>query len=221
VSDASVVYLEQASLLIIPCSQSKWPGSKPTASTSILPFLAVERSRALLAARAAVRQKASVDDTLMSAHLRYRGSFYDGAADAIAVALRAGHRVVTVSGAYGVLVAEEAIGSYKRRLSLADWPKGLLESCLIDYANSQGVQSIFAFMSRSGAYYKLIERTPWHRNGLKATLISPEPVPGAYRKAPRAAGEAMRALVEGRLTRSWVSSDGLRLDFRSLGLEPG
>jgi len=154
VSDAPVLDLEQASLLIIPCSQSKRPGSKPTASRSILTFLAVERSQALSYARAALRQKASVDDTLMSAHLRYRGSFYDGAAGAIVQALRAGHKVVTVSGGYGVLLAEEPIGSYKRRLSLGDWPKGLLESCLIDYASSQGVRSVFAFMSRSSAYYK-------------------------------------------------------------------
>jgi len=47
-------------------------------------------------------------------------------------------------------------------------------------------------------------------------LLSPEEVPGAMVKSPRAQGEALSRLLRGEIDPSWVSSDGLHLNSTSL-----
>jgi hypothetical protein len=111
-------------LLLIPCSGDKERGSRPSRGLSILSKLTPARAAALANARAALRERALVDEgTLMPAYLRYSGQFYSHASTAVGRALAAGQRVVIVSGGYGLLLGDEPIGMYEKPFTLSDWPR--------------------------------------------------------------------------------------------------
>src|SRR5207247_2062037 len=80
--------------------------------------------------------------TFMPAYLRYSGQFYTYASSSIRCALAAGHRVLILSGGYGLLLGDEPIGIYERRFRLSDWPSGLLEGCILEYAHHVGIGSV-------------------------------------------------------------------------------
>jgi hypothetical protein len=131
--------------------------------------------------------------------------------------MNAGHRILIVSGGYGLLVADEPIGTYKKVFSMSDWPDGLLTECILDYAGRENIHSVIAMMSASTDYAKLIRRVNWKRAGLAAVLVSPIcHGGGAQTKVPRAQGQALTALVERGLRRDWRSSDSLDVDFTEL-----
>ena len=86
---------------------------------------------------------------------------------------------------------------------------------LRNYSRRFGIRSVRALVSLTTSYRKVIEATPWNKAGVgDVVILSPEAVPGAMVKAPRAQGEALVALVEGRLTSEWRSTDGLGLVIR-------
>lgn len=205
-------------LLLIPCSGSKQRGSKPSDAPSILSSLEPARAAALANARAALREKARVDEkTLMPAYLRYAGQLYEHASTSIGGAVAAGQRVLIVSGGYGVLIADEPIGMYEKRFALSDWPRGLLEGCILNYARYAGIRSVVAVMSSTTDYAKLIRRVNWRRAGLEATLVSPVAHGGgAMVKVPRAQGQVVAALISTGLDQAWRSSDSLSLAIVSL-----
>jgi cytoplasmic iron level regulating protein YaaA (DUF328/UPF0246 family) len=122
-----VLQLFPDTLLLIPCSGDKRHGSKPSRATSILSALDPALAASLANARAALRDKAHVDEkTLMPAYLRYCGQLYEHGSTSIARAIAAGQRVLIVSGGYGLLLADEPIGFYKKRFIRSEWPAGLL-----------------------------------------------------------------------------------------------
>ena len=212
-------------LLLIPCSKTKQHRSKPSNAASILSALDPARAAALANARAKLSEKikeekkpkeAPVDEkTLMPAYLRYSGQLYKHCSADIGAALAVGRRVLIVSGGYGLLLADEPIGMYEKRFTLSDWPGGLLEGCILDYARHEGIQSIIAVMARTSTYATLIRR--WKRKGagLPVTLVSPDfrgPNVG-QKKVLKAQGEAITALINNGLDKDWRSSDGLSLEF--------
>jgi len=75
------------------------------------------------------------------------------------------------TGGYGLLLPTEPIGTYRRRLSLGDWPRGLLEDCLLALASELKVREVTAFCSASMDYAKLMRRTTWSTAGIPAQLI--------------------------------------------------
>jgi hypothetical protein len=190
----------------------------PLHGPSILSELDSARVR-LSKARAELRTKAHVDETTLTpAHRRYAGHLYQYASESIAVALAEGRHVVVVSGGYGLLLADEPIGAYERRFVLSDWPNGVLEECLLNYACRSGVRFVIAVMSRTSNYAKLIKRVSWSSAGLVATLVSPVSYGGgAMVKVPRAEGQAVSQLIEADLKEAWQSSDGLSLNICTLG----
>lgn len=213
-----LLQLFKDTLLIIPCSGAKQWGSKPSHALSILSALDPARAAALAHARAVLREQAKVDEkTLMPAYLRYSGQLYEYGSTSIGEAIAAGQRVLIVSGGYGLLLADEPIGMYEKRFALSDWPGGLLEGCILDYARHEGVRYVIAVMSSTTDYAKLIRRVNWRRAGLEATLISPVAHGGgAMVKVPRAQGQAVAALIDTGLDQAWRSSDSLSLEIESL-----
>jgi hypothetical protein len=206
--------LSKETLLIIPCSGAKQRGCNPTNALPILSSLAPVRAAALAKARAALRENAPVDErTLMPAYRRYSGRLYKHAATFIGGAVDSGQRVMIVSGGYGLLLADEPIGTYDQRFRLSDWPGEVLEGCILDYAHHEGIRSVIAVMASTTAYAKLIRGVKWRRAGLEATLVSPVAHGGgAMVKVPRAQGEAVAALINAGLDQTWLSpTDSLSL----------
>lgn len=213
-----LLQLFKDTLLLIPCSGAKQRGSRPSNALSILSALGPARAAALANARAALRKKVLVDEkTLMPAYLRYSGQLYKHGSTSIGGAVAAGQRVSIVSGGYGLLLADEPIGMYEKRFALSDWPGGLLEGCILDYARHEGVRSVIAVMSSTTDYAKLIRRVNWRKAGLEATLVSPVAHGGgAMVKVPRAQGQIVAALINTGLDQAWRSSDSLSLETESL-----
>jgi hypothetical protein len=157
------------------------------------------------------------ENTLMPAYLRYSGQLYKHASTPIGGALAAGQRILIISGGYGLLLADEPIGMYEKRFALSDWPGGLLEGCILDYARHEGIRSVIAVMASTTDYAKLIRRVNWRSAGLGATLVSPVAHGGgAMVKVPRALGQAVAALINTGLDSEWRSSDSLSLAIESL-----
>lgn len=210
--------LSKNTLLLIPCSGKKQHGSKPSYAPSIFSALDHARATTLAKARASLRKKALLDKTLMPAYLRYSaGELYKHAATSIGEAVTAGQRVLIVSGGYGLILADEPIGWYERPFNLPDWPNGLLEECILEYARRERLRSVIAIIARTTNYAKLIRRVKdW--GGLEAKLVTPvaHGCDGAQKKVPRAQGEAVAALINAGLDQAWRSSDGLRLAIESL-----
>jgi hypothetical protein len=213
-----LLQLSKDTVLVIPCSGAKQPGSKPGNALSILSELDPACAARLATARAALRARAQVNEkTLMPAYLRYAGQLYEHGANSIGEALAAGRRILIVSGRYGLLLAGQAIGMYEKRFALSDWPRGLLAECLLDYARHVGVRSVIAVMSSTTEYARLIRSVNWRSAGLAATLVSPVAHGGgAMVKVPRAQGQAIAALICTGVSQAWQSSDSLSLVTRNL-----
>ncbi len=131
---------------------------------------------------------------------------------------RTSGRLTILSGGYGVLLGSEPIGWYDRTFRASDWPRGLLESCLIDIANSLGVGEVVAFCSATTAYPQILRRTCWRDAGVRAVLVTPKlnGQGGAMRLAPRTAGLALRTFADGTLTSAWRSPEGVGVSIEVL-----
>lgn len=179
-------------MLIIICSASKQPGGQaPNGEDN-------RWARELLEARAQVLSSSKLDTTrVLPAWRRYTGTFYQYANPALTEAVTHGH-VLIISGGYGILRAEELIGCYDRRLNLADWPRGVLESALIGEAHRRGLDAAVAFTSAATGYAQLLHRVPWRQAGINARLVTVSGVTaGAMVEVPRRLGQAFCAFWTG------------------------
>lgn len=181
-------------LLLITCSGSKQLGGQPPSRDD-----GSQWPPQLLEARARVLSSSRLDATrVLPAWRRYTGTFYQHAGAALADAVSHGH-VLIISGGYGVLHASELIGNYDRQLSLADWPRGVLEQALISEAHRLGLNTVVAFASSTTGYAQLLHRVPWHESGIAARLVTISGVSGgAMVEVPRRLGQAFSAFWEGR-----------------------
>jgi hypothetical protein len=207
-----------STLLLLPCSSRKRSGgTRAPEGSSLLADLPTELASRFRAARAANAAEALVDETLLlPAFRRYAGSLYEAAGDSIQLAIRAGWRMLILSGGYGLVRADEPIGDYDARLQLSRWPGNILQDSLVAYAHRCGLTRAVVFAGGSTPYAELARRTPWSRSGLNAVLLSPEVGGGAMVKTPRALGEALAQVLEGRLPSGWASSDGTSLVVQQL-----
>ena len=113
--------------------------------------------------------------------------------------------------------AKEAIGDYKMRLSLRDWPKGLLQSVIAAYAKRHGLRSAKLFASGSTDYAKLLRQVSWRDAGVSSALLyTPERSTGAMVKAHRALGEVLKDILSGQFHDAWRSSDKLMMHVEEL-----
>jgi hypothetical protein len=179
----------ERSLLVLTCSGRKERGGQPPYPADDLAWpedLRDARRRVLATAQADTAH-------VLPAWRRYTGAFYQHARPALADAVAAGH-VVIISGGYGIVRGDEAIGWYDKVLQLADWPADLLESALISEAQRCRAQTAVAFASATTDYAKLLRRTRWQQAGIDARLVTITGVTsGAISEVPRRLGQAFSA----------------------------
>jgi hypothetical protein len=211
-SSRSPVVADRA-VLVLPCSARKQRGgSRDLRGATVLDLLPLNLADQLAQARQRLRLAAAVDDSLLlPAWKRYDGTFYQAAGDSIGSAIASGVTILIISGGYGLVLGQEPIGFYERRLSLADWPRGMLADCLEAVVASVDASRVLAFCARSTAYAQLVREVPWSAKGVDGRLVSPELLGrgGAQVLVPRALGESFRAAAAEELTSPWRSGDGV------------
>lgn len=210
----------ERTLIIIPCSGAKRGGGRlECPGPSVIDSLPQGIGDALRLARHAVAAKAAVDESeLLPALQRYQGHLYQAARHELLGAVDRGFHLLILSGGYGILHACEPIGNYQAIFNRRWWPPGLLEEVLTNYLRAHHLTHVRAVVSASTSYRRLVESVNWHAAGAEdAVLLTPLIAGGgAMVKAPRAQGEAMAALLTGRLSDEWRSSDGVALQATKL-----
>jgi hypothetical protein len=109
--------------------------------------------------------------------------------------MKSGAHVVILSGGYGLVRAQENIGTYEKQLRSAEWPAGLLEDALIAEAIRVEAKSVVVFAASSTGYAQIARSTRWNRAGIQqAVLVTAHVVGGgAMSKVPRDLGLAFAA----------------------------
>ena len=188
------------SLVLFPCSGHKTPGGGQSRGPSVLDALSVDLAQRLRTARERLAPAAGLDElALLPAWQRYSGTLYRTAAPAIGAAADSGQPMAILSGGYGLVLPTEPIGLYDRAFSLADWPRGLLQECLVALGHELHRREVVAFCARTTGYAELVRSTKWARQQLQARLVSPILTTrgGAQVLVPQALGTAMTAYLAG------------------------
>lgn len=198
-------------LFVIPCSGEKRGGNSGHHGRSIIEELPEPLASELVTARRRNAAKARVDRTRRWAIDRYAGTLYTSAGPGLNSLREQGAALAILSGGYGLVLPEEPIGWYDCRFAPGMWPNYLVERCLSSYVEASDIRRVVGIVSGSTTYATVLRRTRWPRS-VEAFLLSPESVPGAMVKAPRAQGEALFEIsMHGSLGDQWRSSDGLRM----------
>lgn len=202
-------------LIVVPCSGSKRRGNAAPAPTSVLDALPSGLAEELSDRRRHNAATAAVDEsTLLPATERYEGTFYKAGRSALKELIDRGARVLIISGGYGLVLAGESIGTYEQVFRPAMWPNRLIERCLAGFAGENKVRQVVGVLSASTGYSTVFRRTRWPRSVKDVFLASPESVPGAMVKAPRAQGEWLTAIAQSAgFPEAWTSSDGLPMEI--------
>jgi hypothetical protein len=211
---------KRSTLVVIPCSGRKAQGDAPRfAGRSIVDLLPPHLAERLRDARASLAVPARLDEsTVLPAAHRYVGTLYDNIGSRLGDAITDGVPFAIISGGYGLVLPTEYIGMYNRRFTIRDWPRGMLEECLVALVNGLAVESVIGFCARSTSYAELLRRVQWQAQGVKAVLATPDigARGGAQVLVPRASGEALRAFLDGQLTPRWMTSDGVVVHMERL-----
>lgn len=209
----------ESTLVVVPCSKAKARGGDPDyEGLSTFDLIDAELATALSVARGALAPKIALDERrLLPAWRRYTGHFAEVASASLGELTSANHLAI-LSGGYGLLLGSEPTGGYERQFRRSDWPRGLLESCLVSLAKSLGVTQVISFCSETTAYAQILRRASWRSAGLTSMLVTPalEGRGGAQRAAPRTAGFALQAFLRGELDGRWRSDDGIGVSVEVL-----
>lgn len=206
-------------MILIPCSGTKTSSLSLCENTKrILDDLPPELANRLIQARYSLRDQIALDEThLMPAWERYSGALYRAARPALAELDWASSHILIISGGYGIIRGNEAIGTYNAVFKRSQWPHGLLEEVLAEYAQRHEIRKLRALASATTHYGRLITNVPWLDAGVvDAILMSPEPCTGAMVKSPRAQGEALESVLTTGIDTHWRSSDGLKILYKRL-----
>jgi hypothetical protein len=140
-------------LTVIPCSAKKAHTGYQNEGSRLTNDLKPDTARQLLDARERLRERARVDEsTLLPAWIRYTGSLYESARESLASAVDRGEHILILSGGYGVVKVDEPIGWYEAVLNLAWWPRGLLERCILEYAQHHQLKDVVCFAGSKTPY---------------------------------------------------------------------
>jgi len=178
-------------MIILECSGDKAHGGERSIATHVTPWI-----DDLLEARRRVAAYVQIDASrLMPAWQRYIGTFYESCQPTLASAVAADAKIVIISGGYGVVMASEPIGDYKRVFRLSDWGPGEpVQRALIRRAEATHAEIVVAFVARSTDYAKVVCKTPWHQLGLPTYLVARRRArDGAQYKVPLTLAKAFTA----------------------------
>lgn len=210
---------EERTLVVIPCSGRKRSGGTDRSGPSILDHLPLSLADALQSARAAKAQRANLDETRrLPAWRRYTGHLYGELSREVTASWDDGAHVLIISGAYGIVLAQEPIGDYDAIFKTSRWEGGLASDCLAAYAAAHGMDTVVAFAATTTDYAKAIRATDWRAAGVsRACLVTPVVHGGgAMARAPRALGQAINAAWRGDLSSEWRSTLGDRARITGL-----
>ena len=207
-------------LFVLPCSGAKRKGGGRVHGNgaSVLDTLPHRLAAELSTRRAGNAPEARVDDSaLLPAGARYVGTLYQEAGDALGLLTRAEADILIISGGYGVVLPFEMIGWYDQEFRNSMWPDGLVARCLGAYAHTISATTVVGLLSATTQYARVFRKTHWPDEVEQVFHVWPEPKAGAMVKAPRAQGEALKALSRDHcLNPGWTSSDGLRMQVTRL-----
>jgi hypothetical protein len=206
-------------LFVLPCSGEKASLGQPSLSgPRVVEHLNSALATELEAARDRVALIAGEDRRrLAPARERYSGALYRCAGSAVVAAQAAGAHVLIVSGGYGVVLADEPIGTYDRRFKPGDWPRKLAGRVLAEYAARHSIRRVVAFLARTTSYANTVRSAPWPASVEQVELVSADHRGGgAMRIVPETLGEAFTAALSDRLTRDWRSSRGVGVTIEDL-----
>jgi hypothetical protein len=206
-------------LVLFPCSKAKSRAASRSGGPGVTDSLPAPLSERLTAARRALASTAQLDDaTTMPACQRYTGSLYEQCRTELDHSTNSDTTLAILSGGYGLLLHSESIGWYEQIFHRRDWPRGLIEECLVELVRARHCRSVVAFAASTTEYAGLIRATPWETAGVsEATLFTPiSEGGGAQRTVPEAAGQALAALLTDELAPGWVSRNGLELRVERL-----
>lgn len=204
-------------LIVIPCSARKRHARVPRATgPTVLDEVPADVSRELAAARDDVRRQASFElDPHLPALERYDGELYR-ALDAQRL-VDARCTVAILSGGYGILDRNEAIGAYDRELQVSDWPNNVLERALVAVVRARGAHTVVGFLAASTQYARIFRRAPWSGlDDVRVMLVSVA-TGGTTRTTPRALGQALSdALARPLSVKTWRAGSALTLTVTNL-----
>jgi len=215
---STVAAPKPGALIVTACSKAKRQGGiVALASPSVLDLLPSDLAHELRDVRARNAAAVGLNETrLMPAVDRYSGFLYEQGRAAIRSLLGQQCEVLILSGGYGIVLAEEAIGMYDQRFDPSMWGRHLVERCLRAIACVTPTREVVGVLAGSSTYAAAFRGTDWPA-GRRVTLVTPERSLGAQVRAPRAQGEALRALAMGGIPPGWRSSDGLSVEVEDLG----
>ena len=207
-------------LFVLPCSGAKRKGERRVDGNgaSVLDPLPRGLAAELSARRVENARQAKVDETaLLPAAERYTGNLYQGAGDTLGVLAGAGADILIISGGYGVVLPFELIGWYDQEFRNSMWPNGLVARCLGAYAEATSATAVVGLLSATTQYAGTFRKTRWPDGVKQVFHVWPEPKAGTMVKAPRAQGEALKALSRDHyLHPGWTSSDRLMMQVTRL-----
>lgn len=208
-------------LVIFPCSGSKseYVG-RHTYSVEeehrVMDFLG-DTGKYLLAGREGNRLYVNMESALIPAIDRYSGFLYEaeGLRGAISQAeLKRGIHGLIISGGYGIVRPSERIHTYDRRMNVSYWTRHRLPDVIFEYIERSRITEVYAFVSRTTDYAKLLQRVDW--SGL-AALGSLEVAReyyinfvgrgGAQRIVPQLTGRLLVSFVDSGFARSGFPPD--------------
>lgn len=207
-------------LFVLPCSGSKRRRGRRTAlrGTSVLRSLPRSLAAELRARRSENAPRVRLDESaLLPAAERYNGTLYQAAGDAIDVLTHSGAGILIISGGYGVVHPTEPIGWYDQQFRNAMWSNDVVARCLAAYADTTGATAVIALLSATTQYARVFRSARWSGRVEHVLHVWPDSSVGAMVKAPRAQGEALKALSrDWSLHPCWTSSDGLGMQITRL-----
>ena len=212
-----------STLLVIPCSAKKVMTRSAESGGSVLDSLPSALGSELAAARLQNATVARVDESQRTQAVdAYDGMVYRTGASGVRSLMSRGATVLIISGGYGLVFADETIGSYSQVFRPSMWQRQLVGRCISALAEARKVTHVVGLLSASTDYSKVFVAAPWNDRIGAVQLLTPErTTKGAQVKAPRAQGEALRWLArESAIDSEWRSSDGLRLEARDVAERP-
>lgn len=131
------------------CSVKKAPGGTSRAGASVIDSLPHGLADEPIDRRKQNAAAARVDESaLRQAVERYDGHVYNEGRAAIRTLLDRGARVVIVSGGYGLVLPDEAIGDYDCQFRRKMWPDRLIERSLATIAGEVSIKQVVGCCQR-------------------------------------------------------------------------
>jgi len=165
-------------LYIIPCSRSKELGSFEGGDYSISKVLSNETANRLQILREKKRELLIREGNFKSAiqfpaYRGYTGSLYSNSKEAIQSTVLTGGHILIISGAYGLVMAQETICRYQSGFSREDWlidGRDVLSDAVLEYCQHHKVQHVRIVVTE-GPYENFAKAVEWNKGNFETVIL--------------------------------------------------